>query len=426
MKQRRNIDLTDIASLFLVVYYTWYCLPFMRATFQGGLYKYLFFGFFAVGAALLAVARLQHNGLSIAFQPWRSILVPIIPYMLIMLLLSVLKIGDATKHIRVSFTFWGTGIIYYLISFDKKLQVRFGKFLLLLFAVTAVTSSIGVVIDSSAARAIANASQREDAVARDYVLMRKNISGVYLFQSLVVLSPAAIMMMRYRRKPLWGAVVLVAIVVITLKASFAIACFLLILGCGLALISNRRVPVAVICTFGLLLILLLPMDSILTFLAGVIPNHYISARLGELAVFWGQRSIQGDFQLRVQSYLYSIRTFLQHPLGVGPWYTYVIGAHGIGFHSEILDDLARYGLTAVVFYGVFLREYGHLLKVQWAKINFQCVVFPVVTVYVLFLMTNIAFRSADESIFMLYILPSLPDIWIQNKKSLIKKKGAQR
>ena len=39
MKQRRNIDLTDIASLFLVVYYTWYCLPFMRATFQGGLYS---------------------------------------------------------------------------------------------------------------------------------------------------------------------------------------------------------------------------------------------------------------------------------------------------------------------------------------------------------------------------------------------------
>ena len=181
MKEQRSINLTDIASLFLAVYFIWYCLPFMRATFQSSLHKYVFFGCFAIGAALLAAARLQHNGMAIAFQAWHSILVPVVLYMIVMGVLFLCRIGDASEHIRVSFTFWGTAIIYGLFSFDKNAQTRFGKFLLLLFGITTITSVAGVFIDNSAARAIANASQREEAVARDYQLMRKNISGIFNF-----------------------------------------------------------------------------------------------------------------------------------------------------------------------------------------------------------------------------------------------------
>ena len=36
--------------------------------------------------------------------------------------------------------------------------------------------------------------------------------------------------------------------------------------------------------------------------------------------------------------------------------------------------------------------------------------------WALLLLLNIAFRAADESIFMLYILPVLPDILLQSRK----------
>ena len=414
MSQRRSIELTDIASLFLSVYYTWYCLPFMRATFNSGLYKYLFFGCFAAGAAVLILARLQHNGMAITFRPWHSILVPVVAYMAVMSILYLLRVGDAAGHIRVSFTFWGTAIVYYLFSFDSKAQARFGKYLLLLFCITAATSVAGIFMDNSAARAITNASQREEAIARDYVLMRKNISGIYLFQSMVIFAPVTVMMLRYRRKPVWGLILLLFIAVAILKASFTIPLMILVVGCGLALIADRRVPVTLILVLCLALLFLLPMDRILSFFADVIPNRYISTRLTEVAVFLRQHSVQGDLQLRLQCYQYSLRTALQHPLGVGAWYSYVTGEHGIGYHSEILDDLARYGIFALGFYLLFFYEYARLLRGQWTKIGLACVTFPVCAVYVLCLLLNIGFRSADESIFMLFILPALPDMLLHS------------
>ena len=410
MSQRRSIELTDIASLLLSIYYTWYCLPFMRAAFSSTLYKYLFFGCFAAGTVLLVLARLQHNGMAITFQPWHSILVPVVLYMAVMSTLYLLQVGEASRHIRVSFTFWGTAILYCLFSFDATTRSRFGKYLLLLFSITAATSVVGIFMDSSVARAITNASQQAEAVARDYQLMRKNISGIYLFQSMVIFAPVTVMMIRYRRKPIWGAILLICITAAVLKASFTISLMLLIAGCSLALLSDRKGSVTLILILCLLLLLFLPMDKLLGFLADVIPNQYISTRLDEVSLFLGQGNVRGDLNLRLQCYQYSLNTAFQHPLGVGPWYSYVVGEHGIGFHSEVMDDLARYGIFALGFYLLFFYEYARLLREQWTKVGLACVTFPVCTVYALFLLLNIGFRSADESIFMLFILPALPDI----------------
>ncbi|HIZ44799.1 MAG TPA: hypothetical protein H9672_08835 [Firmicutes bacterium] len=428
MKEQRSINLTDIASLFLAVYFIWYCLPFMRATFQSSLHKYVFFGCFAIGAALLAAARLQHNGMAIAFQAWHSILVPVVLYMIVMGVLFLCRIGDASEHIRVSFTFWGTAIIYGLFSFDKNAQTRFGKFLLLLFGITTITSVAGVFIDNSAARAIANASQREEAVARDYQLMRKNISGIYLFQCLVILVPVTVMMIRCKKKPVWAILLLIFIVSAILKASFTIPLLILFAGCGLALISNHKIPAAMILLLILLVLAVIPLDAVFEFLAEIIPNHYISARMEDVSVFFSQHSIQGDLQLRLRCYQYSLRAFFQNPLGVGPWYSYVVGDHGIGYHSEILDDLARYGVFAAGFYLWFFYEYIRMMKEQWSGIGLQSAVFPVCTVYALFLLLNIGFRSADESIFILYILPGLPDMLLsfgRDRQKVFKEAGGE-
>lgn len=159
-----------------------------------------------------------------------------------------------------------------------------------------------------------------------------------------------------------------------------------------------------------------PPDELFSALAGAIDNRYFSARFAELALFLRQRSIRGDLQIRLQCYLYSLRSFAAHPLGIGPWYSYVVGDRGIGYHSAILDDMARYGLAALAFYGVFLAKYYRMLREQWARIGLRAAAAIITAGWALLLLLNIAFRAADESIFMLYILPVLPDILLQSRK----------
>ena len=106
----------------------------------------------------------------------------------------------------------------------------------------------------------------------------------------------------------------------------------------------------------------------------------------------------------------------------------MVGDHGIGYHSEILDDLARYGVFAAGFYLWFFYEYIRMMKEQWSGIGLQSAVFPVCTVYALFLLLNIGFRSADESIFILYILPGLPDMLLsfgRDRQTVFKEAGGE-
>ena len=102
-----------------------------------------------------------------------NILVPIIIYMLVMSMFVMFNYYDASKHIRVSFTFWGTALIYFLLSYNPPLQRAFGRFLLILFIINCITSFIGVYFNPSAARALTNASRSTEAIEEDIYLSKK-------------------------------------------------------------------------------------------------------------------------------------------------------------------------------------------------------------------------------------------------------------
>ena len=74
-----------------------------------------------------------------------SVLTPVLLYMAVMAVCYLLHAGDAARHIRVSFSFWGTLLVYRLFSFDRRAQVRFGRYLLFLFLLTALTSAAAVL-----------------------------------------------------------------------------------------------------------------------------------------------------------------------------------------------------------------------------------------------------------------------------------------
>lgn len=412
--QSKKIGTSRIAVLFLSIYYAWFFLPVLRISFNTSLYKNLFFLCFVIGVALLFLNYVISTGGKIKLT--FNILVPIIIYMIVMSVFVVLDFYDASKHVRVSFTFWGTALIYYLLSYNPPLQRAFGKFLLILFIINCITSFIGVYFNPSAARALTNALKSTEAIEEDIYLSKRNISSIYLFQSLVVIAPIFIFMVKKKIKTFWAITAVILIFIAILKASFTISLLLLMAGIGLSLIYVKGIAGKVLLVLFSFILVLLPWSSIFGYLSDVIDNSYISTRLHDLSVYFSEGNITGTVSARFNVYISSFMTFIRHPFGIGAHYSYNKLENGIGYHSQILDDLARYGVFALAFYIVFLTQYFKLLKKQWVKINMEEAVFPIFIVYVGFLILNIAFRSSAESVVMLYILPVLPDL-ILNKKA---------
>lgn len=402
------------AEIFLGVYYLWFFLPFMRTTFTG-IYKYLFFGFFLVGLALLVWKNINAYGMTIRIN--NTIIVPILAYMAFMLFLWLFDFYDARDHIRVSFTFWGTALVYYLMGVIPDGRRRFAQFLLLITVFTVITSTVVIWNNPSAARALTNSSSTKVALEEDYYWGRRNVSSIYLFQGIATFSPVFVGLIK--KKHIWfGLLGLLFSFAILLKASFLIALGIMVLGVMLALVQNEEkspTPYLIALVMALVTIIL-PWSDIFSGLADAINDSYISVRLNELSLLFDVGSVTGDTAGRLDAYTHSISTLLQHPFGVGPYYFSREAREYIGKHSQILDDFARYSIAAIAFYCVFFRRYYVLLEKKWSRIGMGSIASSITIVYVALLLLNIGFRSAEESVIMLFILPELPEIILYQKE----------
>lgn len=350
--KQSSIDINRIFEMLICVFYAWYFLPALNALFWTPIYKIFFFGFFAVGIFGL----LFFNG----FKP-NAVVVIVGIYMLYMASLYFLRIDDADAHIRISFTFWGTALLYFGVLNDDS-RIRIGKFLLLLFVITVVTSAIGVVTDNSAARTIAQASA-DDSIQRQLKL--RNIASLGLYQGMVYFIPLLVFLPKTKKQKIIALVLLLSILTVLLNASFTIALIAYVIALFLSLILKTK-SVNRIVTFPLIAIAIIVViingEQILSYLASIIDNSKISVRLLEMRNMLYYNTYAGDAGLRWELYEVSYKTFLANPLGVGAYYSYNQFENGIGYHSQLLDDLARFGLLAVGFYVVFFRDIINSLK----------------------------------------------------------------
>lgn len=402
------------SEIFLGVYYLWFFLPFMRTTFTG-IYKYLFFGFFLVGVALLVWKNINAYGMIIKIN--HTIVAPILVYMTFMVFLCLFDFHDALDHIRVSFTFWGTALVYYLMGVIPDGRRRFAQFLILIALFTTITSVIVLWNDPSAARALTSSTQTKEALEKDYYLGRMNVSSIYLFQGIATLSPIFVGLIK--KKHIWfGLLGLAFSFAILLKASFLIALGVMVFGVMLSLVQNeKKNPIPyLIASVMALIAFILPWSEIFSYLADAINDDFISVRLDELSLLFEVGNVTGDTAGRVDTYSLSISTLLQHPLGVGPYYFSREARQFIGKHSQILDDLARYGVAALAFYCAFLKRYHALLEEKWRRIGMGSIAGSITIAYIALLLLNIGFRSAEESVIMLFILPELPEIILYQKE----------
>ena len=391
---------------FFWLYYIWYYLPVARVFFRSDNYNTLFFGIF-LGACVLcfADALFPYKKLQKGF----NVLIPILIYFAVFILLVIFDVETADRHIRISFTFWGTLIVYFLTSSFPQAQKRLTILFLGLFLITTITSLIGVTTNQNAARILTYAA---NDIQEDIAIRKLNVGGISFFQGLVICVPILVTFLSRKKYFSISLILLLTIFLCLLSASFTISLTMFFVALVLGYLANNEFSKKTVVVVLILAIIafVVPWDQAMKYLAGAFTNEAFSARFDSIATSLTYGYASGNLGSRIDVYDMSLKTFLHNFFGVGPNYSYVVGHNGIGYHSQFLDDLARYGIFAVLFYVLFFVGYSKMLSEQWRKIGMNQVVIPVVIVYFLFLIFNLGFTSSHEGVLMLYLIPALPTI----------------
>lgn len=415
---RKQISLKTLCEYMIICYNLWYIFPILRGVASGGIFQTLFFAINVLGMfgiLLSKQGKIQMN----------AAMFPVLLMLFAFFVMTAFDIGDMSKHIRVCVSFWITGITYMLL--DNEQRARVGRVLLVAVVITIVTSSIAVMGDNTIARTLTD-SRASDELQLSYKLM--NVSSIYLFQCFSVFVPVLFVLAKARKQKLIailaGAFLLVAVV----SASFTIALILFLISFVVSIIlmnaKNKRAVIISILVIALVALIILNLDSFLALFIKLINNDRITEKLETIRKALGSDTLNfEEFGTRFELYDKSINTFFDSIIGIGPKYSFSSASDGIGYHSQLFDDLGRYGIFALAFYGVFFWGYYLLLKKEWSKLDQTFVAKTVTLLYVMMLVLNIGFKSAEEGIIMLFILPSLPEIILYTRKEKQEKANAR-
>lgn len=412
-EQKNRIKLFEIS---FCIYVSWFFLPICKGYIFGGIYNLIFFCFYALAMGNLLLLNLRTH---FKRDIW-LVVYPVICYMLVMCVMYLLDVKDADKHIRVSFTFWGILLYYFLLDKYSESRIRIAKYVLCLYVITYITTLIGITTDVTAARTISHAASNDELSAS---LLRKNISSIYFIQMSVMFVPFAVSVLLNKKKgrlPALGFLILEFFFI--MQASFTVSLIMYFIVLALSIVflkedEDKYALLAKTLLLGVVIFLMIVVDwkFIFKWLGENIENSYISQRMLEMSNLLDNSKDTGDAGLRLELYLSSIKTFSENLFGVGPNYSYIKFDEGIGHHSQMLDDFARFGVAAVCFYFVFLKNYYKFLKQKYSAYSAEKIAIPILCLYILFLILNLSFRSADEAIMMFLIIPEM--MTLTEKKS---------
>lgn len=402
---RKINGLEKIALVFLSIYFIWYSLPIMRAYFGSYVSTLFFYSLLLAGISILIVNKVILER-TIALKLNYSVVVVLM--VITMFVMSAFDICDAKKYLSVIVSFWGTLFVYELLDNSKNAQKWLGKLLCILFVITVLTSTIGTIFFPNASRIIASGISD---INEQTMLTKFNIAGVYLYQAIVLLVPVWIgfFFKGYKRILCVICIIFSGIAILYSAFSISIIMFCAALGISIIFLGNEK-KTMIIGIVILLLLLLVPWQSVFSSIIEQISNVRVAERMKSVLLFLNGGEKTGDLNMRMEVYRSSWETFCHNVNGIGPFYSFVMKDHGIGYHSQILDDMARYGIFAILFYVIFLTSYCKKMVLEWNNIGLTKVARIMILLYIIFLFLNIGFRSPQESIVILYIIRVIPDL----------------
>lgn len=277
---------------------------------------------------------------------------------------------------------------------DYKNSIRVFTVYLILTFFTAFTTYKGCLSFPEASRALAVT----DVENTNYYLLYSglNIGGFSFIYTLVLITPLAVVLFNNRnlfKKHILiiglsiAAIVLIGFTLIAAEYTTALLMYFLSL---CLLLMNKHLNVQKLIFSGVICAALFfaakpVISQILLFASQNIESNSVSSRLTDLAmVIEGKdtESKDSDLDSRKDKYNNSFNSFASNP--IGSWGTY---EKGIGGHSYLFDNLARFGVFALLFiylmikkiYTLYIRPNKHkpYYGYEVVMLIFYCILFVV-------------------------------------------------
>lgn len=199
------------------------------------------------------------------------------------------------------------------------------------------------------------------------------------------------------------------IVVCSLKASAVVLFFLAILCLYVANRGKRNSARIMILSAFFILLILIFRDAIIDFLISSIDSQRITSRL---MVFTSEADIEDSttFMSREDLWLVSMQSWLRNPItflfGIGDhnWADFEsTAASGVGNHSDLLDVLARYGITGGLMLYLSLKKYFEYLK-RYYGMYFK---WEIIAFFILLIMMGLTkkFVAGEPAIIIFILFP---------------------
>lgn len=392
--------------LFFILFLVWYILPILKVYLSGSIFNIIMtvdIIMFFITSYILAPEKFLKLG-----KHTIIVIVCVLCYLLNIFFRG--DIGNPIAFAKIGIIFWipviMTNLAIHYYTKEKKNFII--KAIMFCFIITLIPTLIALTKDNSIVRSMAYGGIDTQ---EDIENFRNNVGGFSFLYGLVVFIPILIYLLKEEKNKIFLFILLLAALITLIKGSFSIAIIIVLLSVG-TLIFNyyKKRTSKVLIIFMLLLVLILTFDfapNILNKLSKYVENPYIKTRIIEVSNFLDNAdNAEGDLAGRFNLYGESLNTFIQHPLiGVGGYYYIENNNPGIGYHSQIFDDMARYGITSLIFVVLFFYEYRKsLINISTKKENKIIINTALVSVLSLAVL-NPCFNNEWVSVILFVLLP---------------------
>ncbi len=384
-----------LGPILICVYLTWFCTPFLRKVFGSVSYSVFFIALAVVGILLCV----KNKPIDLTFSR-SKLFFPVLFYMFMLTLFSIVGIGNAGNYIRISLAFCLMFFLEFALDGSPYLKPVL-YYIFFVFFVTYCTSLFGLIANPMAARTLTS-SAADVELQSLYAL--QNIGDIGFIQSPLLLSPFLVHNVIQRKRIKLCVFLWLLLFFLVLAASFTIALGVFLLFTLITiLVFEKNLLIKTVLFFALMGLWLIDFSWLFSLLSQVIPNDSIAEKMIFLSdsSSWGNNDVGSRFDFYKMSFL----TFLSNPIGVGPYY--FVDSMGIGNHSAILDDLARYGWFGLAFFICLTICYYKDVLVKWNGLLKKKILIIFIFNYIVFLLLNPGFRFASESIIVMLLVPHL-------------------
>ena len=276
-------------------------------------------------------------------------------------LMAVANIGNVSDIIAGYVAFWSFVFVFefYLILEDYNAIKIITIVLITIICVTGLTTIVASLTYPNISK-----NTYKDSTTGSNIANSLNVGGFDYIAGLSIVVPMFMYLLFIKKKKVFILPLVICLVAVFMSG-FAIDFLVLAVGIVMFIFSNRNMKLSA-GKMLLAFIVIIAAIFVIKYSMGLITiitnsNEHLGSRMAELqAMLNGELNDGTDLSYRIELYLRSLNSFFKSPLwGVGPYY--YEGGHGLGNHSQLFDDLGRFGIIAVFAYIVTIKCFNKWL-----------------------------------------------------------------